>query len=79
MIKYDPKKERGEDERKTIFLLQKGRRRRKRTTSSHVAEEWILMSHCTKAAVNPVNCIEDKGHKELNACIKHEEEEKENM
>ena len=37
------------------------------------------MSHCTKAAVNPVNCIEDKGHKELNACIKYEEEEKESM
>ena len=62
-----------------VFLLQKGRRRRKRTTSSHVAEELILISHCTKAAANPVNCIEDRGHKELNACIKYEEEEEENM
>ena len=52
-----------------IFLLQKGRR--KRTTSRHVAEELILISHCTKAAANPVNCVEDKGPKELNACIKH--------
>ena len=70
----DPEKERGEDERKKQFSsCKKEEEEEKEQQAAMLQKKWILISHCTKAAANPVNCTEDKGHKELNACIKHGE------
>ena len=65
-------KEKEESERNKILPIRK-EEEDKEQQAAMLQKKWILISHYTKAAANPVNCTEDKGHKELNACIKHGE------
>ena len=70
MIKYDRNKRKEEKLNESSFC-KKEEEEEKEQQAAMLQKKWILISHCTKAAANPVNCTEDKGHKELNTCIKH--------